>query len=124
MPRPRVLFGMLVVVLVGSFLFAQEKKDPPTVRARGQLRAGWKQLGLTDEQVQRVYTVQSEYRTKIDALEAQIKELKQKQEQEEFKVLTDAQKARLREILSSKVPQDKKPEEKKPENAKPVEKKP
>jgi hypothetical protein len=118
MSRPRILLGMLVVVLVGGFLLAQEKKDPPT-KFRGQLKPNWKQLGLTDEQKNAVYKVQTEYGARIDALEAQIKELKQKQEAEEYKVLTDAQKARLKEILSGKVPEDKKPE-----SAKPAEKKP
>jgi hypothetical protein len=125
MARPSIVFGMVAVVLLGGLLLAQEKKpddkkDPPTTtRVRGQLKPGWRQLGLSDEQKNAVYKVQTEYGAKIDALEAQIKELKQKQEQEEFKALTDAQKARLKEILTGKVPEDKKPEPPKSEEKKP-----
>lgn len=121
MVRPPIVLGLLAVVLVGGLLLAQErkaddKKDPPTTtKVRGQLRPNWKLLGLTDEQKTSIYKVQTEYGARIDVLEVQIKELKQKQEAEEFKVLTDTQKTRLREILAGKVPGgDKKPEEKKP----------
>src|SRR5262245_66116533 len=125
MVRPSIVFGMVAVLLLGGFFLAQaqkpdDKKDPPTTtKFRGQLKPNWKALGLTDEQKNKVYKVQTEYGARIDALEAQIKELKQKQEQEEYKVLTEAQKARLKEILTGKVPDDKKPaspnsEEKKP----------
>lgn len=111
MLRSRILPGMLCLVFLGGLLLAQ---DTPTVRPRGQLRQGWKQLGLTEEQVTKIYTIQADYRTKIAALEAQIKELKSKQETDEFKVLTEAQKARLKEIFAGKVPAEPKPDEKKP----------
>jgi hypothetical protein len=70
-----------------------------------------------------VSTQSSRSIAKIDALEPQIKELKQKQEQEEFKSSPPPRRP-ASEILSSKVPEDKKPEEKKPESRQAGRKKP
>jgi peptidoglycan hydrolase CwlO-like protein len=74
---------------------ADDKKEPA---AKGTLPANWKKLGLTDDQVKKVYKAQSDYRNKIAVLEEQIKELKSKEKSEMEALLTDAQKARLREI--------------------------
>jgi len=90
-----------------SVLFAQDTKVParPTKGARG-LPPNWGKLGLSDEQKQQVYTIQLEYRTKIDALQQQIREQQKKERSELNKVLTDAQKARLKEIITSKAAGD------------------
>jgi hypothetical protein len=61
-------------------------------------------LGLSEEQKQKVYTTRADYRAKIGALEQQIDKLKAQEQAELLKILTDAQKARLREILVGKVP--------------------
>ncbi len=73
--------------------------DPKQPRLRGQLYPKWRELGLSDEQKQRVYKVQAEYRDKIEALEEQIKKLKREERTKAELVLTPAQKARLRELL-------------------------
>ena len=89
---------VLAITLVGSsWLFGQ-----PPVRGGGRLPPNWTKLGLSDEQKAKVYSVQADYRTKIDALERQIKELRKKEEGELHKVLTAAQKARLKEIIAAK----------------------
>jgi Spy/CpxP family protein refolding chaperone len=103
--------GLLTVLfLVGWLVAADDKKptDEPkdtttsTSKAKGQLPQGWKKLGLTDSQVQDIYKIHSKYRTKIDELEQQIRELRQLERTEEYKVLTDAQKARLKELGEEK----------------------
>lgn len=111
-------FGIGVLVLavalvVGGGSLGDDKKEVP---AKGQLPANWKKLGLTEEQVKKVYTTQTEYRGKIAELEQKIQDLKKQERTDLEKVLTDAQKARLKEILLEKAPGEKpseKPTEKK-----------
>jgi hypothetical protein len=107
-----------------------EKKDTPAT-LRGQLPANYKKLGLSDEQKQKIYKIQGEYRTKILELSEQIKKLTADERAEYMKVLTDAQKARLKELqtgedskVADKKPDDKKPDDKKPDDKKPDDKKP
>jgi Spy/CpxP family protein refolding chaperone len=87
---------------------ADDKSDKaPDARMRDQLPQNWNKLGLSDKQKQEVYKVQNEYRTKIDALKKQIEDLTATEKKEMEKVLTPAQKERLREILTGKVPDTK-----------------
>jgi hypothetical protein len=79
-------------------------KDGPT--PKGTLPANWKKLGLTADQVKQVYKVQDTYHTKIDALKQQIDDLKKAEKGELEKVLTPAQKDRLREIILGEAPKD------------------
>lgn len=60
-------------------------------KAKGMLPAGFKDLGLSAEQVSKIYAVQAEYNGKIADLTKQINELKSKRSKEEFNVLTEAQ---------------------------------
>lgn len=103
------LFGAMLVLSAG--LTAQEKKDDPKAakkdeggptKFKGQLPAKWKQLGLTDDQVQMVYKIQSKHNEEIDKLEAKIKEHKAARDKELRTVLTEGQKKRLEEILLGK----------------------
>jgi hypothetical protein len=105
--RPRTLLGLVAVAVIAGLLAADDKKDEKndtkeTVKVKTQLRQHWKELGLEKDQVTKIYEIQTDYGTKIAALQKQINELKKKQEQEEFAVLTDAQRVRLKEILTSK----------------------
>jgi hypothetical protein len=94
---------LAAVVLSGTGVFSQAPKDTPKdPPAKGQLPAYWKQLGLSKDQTQEVYTIQAKYRADIDKLAEQIKELREKERKELDKILTDAQKARLREIVATK----------------------
>ena len=120
MMRLWMLVGLLAVaVLVGGLVAADDpktdkkddKKDPP-VKIGTKLPQHWKELGLDKDQVNKIFEVQAEYGTKIALLQKQIAELKKKQEQEEFAVLTDAQKARLKEILTAKADPTKKDDKK------------
>jgi hypothetical protein len=115
MLRIRVMLAVLMVgVIVASGSFGDDKKaDKTSAKVKGTLPANWSKLGLSDEQKQKVYTAQSEYRGKIADLEAKIKELKKQEREEMEKVLTDAQKARLKELLLEKAPTEKKDKDKK-----------
>jgi hypothetical protein len=99
----RVLWTVsMSVLLVGGLALAQESKEAP--KAKGTLPQNWSRLGLTDKQKQEVYTIQTEYRTKIDELQRQIDKLRKDEQAALAKVLDDKQKTRLREILTEKVP--------------------
>jgi hypothetical protein len=110
----RVLLAVLVVgVIVASGSFGDDKKDDKApVKVKGTLPQNWAKLGLSDEQKQKVYSTQADYRGKIAELEAKIKEMKKAEREEMEKVLTDAQKARLKELLLDKVPGTKKDDKK------------
>jgi Spy/CpxP family protein refolding chaperone len=106
-----------VVALVGFVGFssaqAPKKEDKPAEKKddkkeKGQLPTYWKQLGLTDKQVQEVYKIQNKYNEEIDTLEAKIKELKEKSKKESNGVLTKEQKERLEAIIKEKAGTDKK----------------
>jgi hypothetical protein len=108
MTRLRNACGLLAVLfLVGWLVAADDKKagdEPkaPAPRAKGQLPPGFKKLGLSDGQVQKVYLIQAAYKAKVDELDQKIRELKHQQRVEEYQVLTDAQKARLKELGEEK----------------------
>ena len=97
--------ALFLSFLAGGWLLSgvgsRAADDPKTQpKFRGQLYAKWRELGLTDEQKQRIYKIQSEYRAKIDDLEKKVKELRQEERSKAQAVLTAAQKARLKELLS------------------------
>jgi flagellar motility protein MotE (MotC chaperone) len=85
----------------------EEPKTKDTAKAKGQLPTYWGQLGLSEEQKQKVYKLQGKYNDEIDKLELQIKELKAKMSEERGKILTGEQKKRLEEIIKTKAGADK-----------------
>jgi hypothetical protein len=117
---PRLAAGLLAVGLLTGLVLAQDaKQDDTTTKARGQLPPNWKRLGLDDEQVQSIYKIQTKYKNRIDALVQQMTSLKKEMDAEQLKVLTPAQRARLREILSGKTIDPETPAPKKGDNIKP-----
>ena len=98
-----LVFGIGMLCVLSSS--AQDKK-PDEPKAKGVLPAHWKELGLTDDQKQKVYKVQTSYKTKIDKLQQQINDLKAEEKDEMLKVLSDEQKKKLKEILAGE-PKDK-----------------
>jgi Spy/CpxP family protein refolding chaperone len=120
--RAGVFFSsMLVVFALGGLLSGDEpkKETPPPVKGRASLPQNWNKLGLTDEQKQQIYATRDEYRGKIAVLQAQIKDLQRQERRDLEKVLTDAQKQRLREILAEKAPASGSKDEKKPDKVSP-----
>ncbi len=97
----RAAMGAFTALLLLAFsCFAQ----PP----KGQLPSGWGKLGLSDEQKKAIYTVQAATREEVSALQAKIDALKAKERSQLFDLLTDAQKARLRELKLGNLPEPKK----------------
>jgi hypothetical protein len=88
-----------VACLTSGLLFADDPKTTPD--SRGSLPQHWSKLGLSDEQKQKAYAIDTEYHAKIEALELQIKKLREQKGDELTKVLTGQQQARLQEILTS-----------------------
>ena len=99
MHRPLAVVTTLVLAIFFTWAIADaqtgadDKGD--TKKAKGTLPAGWKKLDLTAKQKDAIYTVMGTYKTKIKALEMQIKELKDEEHREMVKLLTDAQKKQL-----------------------------
>jgi len=101
----RLTWGLALVAafVAGGLLMnrmvlqAQDKVEP---KPRGQLYSKWKELGLSKDQIEKIYKIQSEHRAKIDKLAAEIKKLRADERAEAEKVLTPAQQARLKELLS------------------------
>ena len=119
---------LCLAFLVGSGASQDAKKDKDkdtkkeTGKAKGLLPQGFKDLGLSAEQVAKIYAVQAEYNAKIAELNKQINELKGKRSKEEFNVLTAEQREKYLKAkgLDSK---DKAPPKDKPADKKPDEKK-
>jgi Spy/CpxP family protein refolding chaperone len=112
MSRLRVVLLLFALVgLCSPWVEGQDKPRDrePAPRMRGQLPQNWGKLGLTDEQKQKVYKVQNEFRPKIEALQRQISELRDQERKELETVLTADQKKRLREIVAGRVPSETKP---------------
>jgi hypothetical protein len=87
------LLGFVVAsLLVGAALSGDDKK---TTKSKGTLPPGFKKLNLTDDQKSKIFAIQSSYRKQITALQKQIDDLKDKQKEEVFKVLTRPQKEKL-----------------------------
>jgi Spy/CpxP family protein refolding chaperone len=112
--RTKWAVAVLAAAFGGAVSFAQDKPkeakpaEKQEGKAKGQLPANWKNLGLTDEQTQKVYKLQAKYGDDIDKLEEQIKALKEKMNKERLAVLTTEQKKRLEDILKEKAGTDKK----------------
>ena len=77
-------------------------------KVKGQLPAQFKKLGLRDDQVQKIYKIQTDYRGKGSDLEKQLKDLRTKEKTEVEAVLTDEQKNRLKEIRTGETADPKK----------------
>ena len=79
-----------------------QAEEQPAARRRVRLPNNYAQLGLSEEQRQRIYALQAEYGKKIEDLEAQLAALREKRNQECEAVLTDVQRKKLAEILKER----------------------
>ena len=76
----------------------QKPKAMPK-KAGGRLPRYYGQIGLSDEQREKVYEIQRTYREQIDELRKQLKAIEAKQKEEISEVLTEEQKAKLAELI-------------------------
>jgi hypothetical protein len=107
MKRSFSLVGVVVILFAaGGVLFGddQEKKDTAKGSKAGALPQNYSKLGLSDDQKKKIREVRADYTAKIQELEDQIRELKKKEKAAMEDVLTDAQRARLRELVLEKAP--------------------
>jgi hypothetical protein len=107
---------LLVGLLTSGFLPGQDKKgdskDPIVVTKR--LPANFSKLGLTDKQKKEIYRIRGKYAVRLEELQQKLAALKDQEKAEVEKVLTEAQKARLRELQSGGAGKEKSEEVKKP----------
>jgi hypothetical protein len=91
--------ALAAAVLAGGLLMADDTKKPDDPKAHGFLPRDFKKLGLTDKQTQEIYKIEAKYKDKIADLQQQIDDLKAAERKDVDAVLTDDQKARLKELL-------------------------
>ena len=76
----------------------------PPVKESGKIKIytppGWKELNLTLEQKAKITAIQKDFRSKIQTLEKQIKDLKAQEKKEMINVLDEAQKEQLRKLVA------------------------
>src|SRR5437660_338077 len=99
MLRLSSVVGMAVLgmaMLVGTGASQDAKKDPTKTKA--YLPPGWKELGLSKEQSFEISKIHATYKSKIKALEEQIKDAKAHERQEMVKLLSEDQKDKLQKI--------------------------
>ena len=110
MKRSCALIGVVVIVFAASgILFGDDqdtKKDAAKGLKAGALPQNYSKLGLSDDQKKKIREVRAEYGAKIQELDDQIKELRKKEKVAMEDVLTDAQRARLRELVLEKAPSE------------------
>ena len=101
--------GCLLTLTAWALAQDAKKDSPPSkddskvvVVTKHPLPQHYKQLGLSDEQKKQLARVQTDFGMKIDELQAQINKLKQEEKQAMEKLLTDAQRAQLLDILKTK----------------------
>jgi Spy/CpxP family protein refolding chaperone len=91
--------GCVVMFLAAGWLMGQDTKTADTpAKGKGALPLYFKSLGLTDEQRQKVVKIHASYKSKLDSLSEQIKQLKNEERAELNKVLSETQRQRLREL--------------------------
>lgn len=98
----RIQFGVAVLTLALLGAAYQEKdkdkKAEEPGKLKGTLPANFKKIGLSDEQVQKVYKIRHDYKAKMDDLKKQMDRLKTDEKEAMDKVLTPGQLKRLREL--------------------------
>jgi Spy/CpxP family protein refolding chaperone len=96
--RPFAVAGTLVlaVFFLWASANAQSSSQPDKgTKTKGTLPAGWGKLNLSAKQKTDIYAVQGNFKTKIKALDDQIKALREEEHREMVKLLTDDQKKQL-----------------------------
>jgi hypothetical protein len=93
-----VLLALALAAMAQDKPLKEDKKTEEPVVIKASLPKGWKSLGLTDTQKKEVLTTRAKYAVKRQKLEEQLKALKAEEMESLEKILTDAQKQRLKEL--------------------------
>ncbi len=108
----RLHFGVAVlsVALLGAVYQEKNKEsrseDPPA-KLKGQLPPYFKKVGLSEEQIQKIYKIRADYKIKMDELKKKLEQTKAEEKELMEKVLTPTQLKKLRELRSGEKPSDK-----------------
>ena len=78
---------------------APAKQAPAEAKAKGRVPPHFAKLDLTNDQKTRIYAIQDDYDDRIEALEAQIAELRIQRDSEIESVLSAGQRSDLKKIL-------------------------
>jgi hypothetical protein len=100
-----LLAGLVTPAVVGQDK-AKVKEKEGTGKLRGTLPANYGKLGLSEEQKQKIYEIRDKFRAKIDDLQKQISDARELERRDIERVLTSAQRERLRDIITGKAPGD------------------
>jgi hypothetical protein len=109
MKRACTVIGVVAIsFVISGLLFGDEKDGKKDTKAlkQGALPANYSKLSLNDDQKKKIREIRAEFGAKIQDLEEQIKDLRKKERLAMEDVLTDIQRARLKEILLEKAPAD------------------
>jgi hypothetical protein len=101
------VLGLLVLASGGPGQDRSEDKtteNAPPGKLKGYLPKNFKRLGLSDEQKQQIYRLRATYKNKLDQLKKQMDEMRHEEKVEVEKLLTPAQRARLKEIRDAENP--------------------
>jgi hypothetical protein len=93
----RLFFLPSVDVVLGGALVGDDPKPAPP-QAHDLLPPLFRKLGLSDEQVAAVAKVRTKYDAKVKDMQEKIKAARAEEAAEVEKVLTDTQRARLKEL--------------------------
>jgi Spy/CpxP family protein refolding chaperone len=107
------LVGSLTLLLAVGLLKAQDTKDTKDSSDKEMPTKGktlfppkYSQLGLTEDQRQKVLKIHQSYKSRLDALHEQIEELTKQERAELNKILDDRQRLRLSELDGKKSKKD------------------
>jgi len=106
MSRARTTFAALLLicaVTAPQFTSAQapgaeSEQAVPKEKPRGRLPNLYGKLGVSDDQREKIYTIQAEYSAQIEELLTQLEDLRARRDRTVENVLTDGQKRRLHEL--------------------------
>lgn len=94
----RSLKGLILVAGLALMLSCGKAQEKREEKKRGFLPPNYGKLGLSNEQKQKIYGIQSKYKSDIEELNKKIKKASEDQRLEIFGVLSNDQKEKLMEI--------------------------
>jgi Spy/CpxP family protein refolding chaperone len=109
----RLAVVMVAVALLGAAAFQEKdkdkgKKDDKTpAKLKGTLPMHYKQVGLSADQVQKIYKIQADYKDKLEDLKKKMDQLKSDQKDAMEKVLTPDQLKKLKALRAGEKPPEK-----------------
>src|SRR5262249_13886441 len=96
--KPAAAVVLCGLIAVGTIVGQEKGQD----KGKTRLPPNWNKLDLNSEQKEKIRKLQEKYGTQIDELKSKIRDLEEKLRKEEYDVLSDQQKAKLKDIAASK----------------------